>query len=107
LFGLVKNDGEFEVDSEFAKFIVRSLEDVEFRDVSLSIGFVKGKQPVNIKGPRVFNDKKKKSMPAFTRPAGEAPDADGFVKNKGYQNVKELMDNFEPFRKKKGKNKKK
>lgn len=104
---LGKNEGEFEVDSEFAKYLVRSLEDVEFRDVSLTVGFVKGKQPVNIKGPRAFNEKKKKGKPSFNKPASEAPDADGFVKSKGFQNVKTLMDNFEPFRKKKGKGKKK
>jgi ATP-dependent RNA helicase DeaD len=103
---LSKNNGEFEVDSEYAKFLVKSMDEADFRGHDLSVGFIKGQQKVNVFEPRSFHDKKKKEKKEWVKPAKSKPSADGFEKKKGFQNVTELIDNFQKFNDRPGKKKK-
>jgi ATP-dependent RNA helicase DeaD len=54
---LGKNDGVFEVDSEYAKFLTESLSDAEFKGASLSVGIAKGEAKVVSEERRSFKDK--------------------------------------------------
>jgi ATP-dependent RNA helicase DeaD len=56
---LGKNDGVFEVDSEFANFLSESLSEAEFRGSNLSVGIAKGEAQVNVNERRSFREKGK------------------------------------------------
>ncbi|MDP1622285.1 MAG: DEAD/DEAH box helicase [Bacteroidales bacterium] len=56
---LGKNDGMFEVDSEYAKFLTESLSEAEFKGAQLSVGIAKGEAKVNVDERRLFKEKGK------------------------------------------------
>ena len=56
---LGKNDGVFEVDSEYAKFLSESLSEAEFKGSNLSVGIAKGQAEVNVNERRTFKEKGK------------------------------------------------
>jgi ATP-dependent RNA helicase DeaD len=56
---LGKNDGVFEVDSEYAKFLSESLSDAEFKGAGLFVGIAKGQPDVNVSERRSFKEKGK------------------------------------------------
>ena len=56
---LGKNDGVFEVDSEYAKFLSQALSEAEFKGANLSVGIAKGESQVSAPERRSFKDKGK------------------------------------------------
>jgi ATP-dependent RNA helicase DeaD len=93
---LGKNDGEFEVDSEFAKFVVKAMDMAEFRGNDISVRFIKGKAKVDVPEQRSFQKKGKKGESNRFKPkSGAAASSDGYEKSRGFQNVRELMDTFQ------------
>jgi len=56
---LGKNDGVFEVDSEYAKFLSETLSEAEFKGSNLSVGIAKGESHVNVNERRSFKEKGK------------------------------------------------
>ncbi|MFZ4520379.1 MAG: DEAD/DEAH box helicase [Bacteroidales bacterium] len=58
---LGKNDGVFEVDSEYAQFLSQSLSEAEFKGASLTVGIAKGEAQVSATERRSFKDKGKSS----------------------------------------------
>ncbi|MCX6306789.1 MAG: DEAD/DEAH box helicase [Bacteroidetes bacterium] len=69
---LGKNDGVFEVDSEYAKFLAQSLSEAEFKGATLSVGIAKGEAKVDAGERRSFKEKGKfKGTPDFKKGAGD------------------------------------
>ncbi|MEI6436389.1 MAG: DEAD/DEAH box helicase [Bacteroidota bacterium] len=64
---LGKNDGVFEVDIEFAKFLVQNLGDAEFHGTNIVVNFVKGQEQVHVNERRSFKEKKKEDKPPFEK----------------------------------------
>lgn len=56
---LNKKEGLFEVDSEFAEFLVNSMEDAEFRGRNLFIDYAEGEKKVVVKERRFFKKKRR------------------------------------------------
>jgi ATP-dependent RNA helicase DeaD len=56
---LGKNDGVFEVDSEYAGFLASALSEAEFKGSGLSVGIAKGEPQVNAPERRSFKEKGK------------------------------------------------
>ncbi len=56
---LGKNDGVFEVDTEYAKFLSQALSEAEFKGANLSVGIAKGEAKVEATERRSFNEKGK------------------------------------------------
>ena len=56
---LGKNDGAFEVDSEYAQFLAKSLSDAEFQGSDLSVTIAKGQSSVDVNERRSFKEKGK------------------------------------------------
>jgi ATP-dependent RNA helicase DeaD len=56
---LGKNDGVFEVDTEYAKFLSEALSEAEFKGSGLSVGIAKGQPEVNVNERRSFKEKGK------------------------------------------------
>jgi ATP-dependent RNA helicase DeaD len=56
---LGKNDGVFEVDTEYAKFLTQSLSEAEFKGANLTVGIAKGQSDVNVNERRSFTEKGK------------------------------------------------
>ncbi len=54
---LGKNDGVFEVDSEYAKFLAQALSEAEFKGASLSVGIAKGEAKADAGERRSFKEK--------------------------------------------------
>jgi ATP-dependent RNA helicase DeaD len=93
---LGRNDGEFEVDSEYAKFVVKAMDMAEFRGNDISVRFIKGKAKVEVREQRAFQKKGNRVKPnKFNSGQDPNPSSDGFEKSRGFQNVRELMDTFQ------------
>jgi ATP-dependent RNA helicase DeaD len=90
---LGKNDGVFEVDTEYAKFLTQALSDAEFKGASLSVGIAKGESQPNAPERRSFKEKGKfKDGPDFKKGKG----ATEFKKGKGasdFKKTKEFPEN--------------
>jgi len=56
---LGKNDGVFEVDTEYAKFLTEALSEADFKGSSLSVGIAKGESPVAANERSSFREKGK------------------------------------------------
>ena len=56
---LGKNDGIFEVDTEYAKFLSQSLSDAEFKGSNLSVNMAPGQAQINVNEQRSFKEKGK------------------------------------------------
>jgi ATP-dependent RNA helicase DeaD len=85
---LGKNDGVFEVDSEYAKFLSESLSDADFKGSSLSVGIAKGEAKINAPERRTFKEKGKfkgtsdeKKGKSF--PESKDQDIKSWIKSKG------------------------
>jgi ATP-dependent RNA helicase DeaD len=73
---LGKNDGVFEVDTEYAKFLAQALSEAEFKGANLSVGIAKGESVVNAPERRSFKEK------------GKFKDGADFKKGKGAADFK-------------------
>ena len=90
---LGKNDGVFEVDSEYARFLSESLSNAEFKGSDLSVGIAKGQPEVNVNERRSFKEKGKFKGDSDFRKGKSATD---FKKGKGgpdYKKSKEFPEN--------------
>ena len=97
---LGKDEGVFEVDSEYAKFLVGALNDAEYRGASLSVDFAAGQSQVRIDEPRSFRDKKKsdrKSDYSFGKKSYERKDRDKPFERKDRDKPFERRDRDKPF----------
>jgi ATP-dependent RNA helicase DeaD len=92
---LGKNDGVFEVDSEYAKFLAGALSEAEFKGSGLSVGIAKGQSEVSVDERRSFKEKGKfKGGTDFRKGKGGGDFKKGkggsdFVKGKEYPENKD------------------
>ncbi len=90
---LGKNDGVFEVDSEYAKFLSEALSEAEFKGANLSVKVAKGESQVNAPERRTFKEKGKfKGNSDFKKDKG----ASDFTKGKsgsGFKKENEFPEN--------------
>ena len=86
---LGKNDGVFEVDTEYAKFLSESLSNAEFKGASLSVGIAKGESQVNATERRSFKEKGKFKEGSDFKKGKGAPD---FRKGKSGSDFRKAKD---------------
>jgi ATP-dependent RNA helicase DeaD len=90
---LGKNDGVFEVDTEYAKFLSEALSEADFKGSTLSVGIARGVSQVSINERRSFKEKGKFKGDTDFRKGKEGAD---FKKSKGgfgFKKVKEFPQN--------------
>lgn len=85
---LGKNDGVFEVDSEYAKFLSESLSEAEFKGSNLSVGIAKGQSEINVNERRSFKGKgkfkgKQDSGKSTDHPENHDEEIRSWIKSKG------------------------
>jgi len=90
---LGKNDGVFEVDTEYAKFLTESLSEADFKGASLSVGIAKGESQVNATERRSFKEKGKFKDGGDYKKGKGAPDFKKGKTGSDFKKGKELPEN--------------